>query len=207
MTLKDLGLMFEINDGKLLTKPFSFKIKDVALTLGGITGLDKSINYLGKVTLPDKLKLGQFSTYNVKITGTFAKPKIELDIKGKITEVLTGTAGKVEAEVTKKVDDAKEKALEEARKQKEKAMLEAQKKADDLIATADSLGNKLIEQAQKQGDNLINKATNPVAKAAAQLGAKKLVEEARKQAAAGKAKAQTEAQKLIQKASESVPIQ
>lgn len=207
MTLKDLGLMFEINDGNLLTKPFSFKIKDVALTLGGITGLDKSINYLGKVTLPDKLKLGQFSTYNVKITGTFAKPKIELDIKGKITEVLTTTAGKVEAEVTKKVDDAKEKALEEARKQKEKAILEAQKKADELIATADSLGNKLIEQAQKQGDNLINKATNPVAKAAAQLGAKKLVEEARKQAAAGKAKAQTEAQKLIQKASESVPIQ
>jgi len=206
MTLKDLGLLFEINDGKLLTKPFSFKIKDVALTLGGITGLDKSIDYQGKVTLPDKLKLGQFSTYNVKITGTFAKPKIELDIKGKITEVLTATAGKVEAEVTKKVDEAKEKAILEALKQKEKAIQDAQKKADEMIFTADSLGNKIIVQAQKQGDILINKATNPVAKAAAQLAAKKLVEEARKQAANAKTKAQTEAQKLIQKASDSVVI-
>jgi len=206
MSLKDLGLFFEINDGKLLTKPFSFKIKDVALTLGGATGLDKSIDYQGKVTLPDRLKLGQFSTYNVNITGTFAKPKVALDLKGKITEVVAETAAKVEAEVTKKVDEAKEKALEEARKQKEKAIQDAQKKANELIITADSIGNNLIFQAQKQGDILINKTTNPIAKTAAQLAAKKLVEEARKQAAAGKAKAQNEARKLIQQASESVEI-
>ena len=206
MTLKDLVLLFEINNGNLITKPFSFKIKDVVLTLGGITGLDKSINYFGKVTLPDRLKLGQFSTYNVKITGTYAKPKIQLDIKGKITEVLTETAGKVEVEVTKKVDEAKEKALEEARKQKEKAMLEAQKKADIIISTADSLGLKLIEQAQKQGDMLIAKATNPITKAAAQAAARKILDEARRQAAIAKTKAQNEAQKLIKQASESVPI-
>ncbi len=206
MTLQDIGIMFEINEGKLFTKPFSFKIKDVGFTLGGITGLDKSINYLGTVTLPDKLNLGKLSTYNIFIGGTFAKPVVKLDFKGKVTELLEETAQKAEAEIAKKVDEAKEKALEEARKQKEKAMLEAQKQADRLIAAADSVGNLLILQAEKQGQELVKKANNPITKTAAELASKKLVEEARKKAAEGKVKAQTEAQKIIRKASESVEI-
>lgn len=206
MTLNDLGISFEINNGKLLTKPFNFKIKDVGFTIGGITGLDKTINYLGTVTLPDKLNLGRFSTYNIAIGGTFSKPEVKLDVKGKVTELVTETTAKVENEVNKKVEEVKEKAIEEARKQKEKAMLEAQKKADKLIAAADSVGNLLILQAEKQGQELVKKANNPITKAAAEIASKKLVDEARKKAAEGKAKAQTEAQKIIQKAAESVEI-
>jgi vacuolar-type H+-ATPase subunit H len=206
MTLNDLGISFEINNGKLLTKPFNFKIKDVGFTIGGITGLDKTINYLGTVTLPDKLNFGRFSTYNITIGGTFSKPEVKLDLKGKVTELATETAAKVETEINKKVDEVKEKAIEEARKQKEKAMLEAQKKADKLIAAADSVGNLLILQAEKQGQELVKKANNPITKAAAEIASKKLVDEARKKAAEGKSKAQTEAQKIIQKAAESVEI-
>jgi hypothetical protein len=206
MTLNDLGVSFEINKGKLLTKPFNFKIKDIGFTIGGITGLDKTINYMGTVTLPDKLNLGRFSTYNITISGTFSKPEVKLDLKGKVTELATETAAKVETEVNKKVDEVKEEAIQEARRQKEKAMNEAQKKADKLIAAADSVGNLLILQAEKQGQDLVKKANNPITKAAAEIASKKLVEEARKKAAEGKAKAQTEAQKIIQKAAESVEI-
>jgi hypothetical protein len=206
MTLNDLGISFEINNGKLLTKPFNFKIKDVGFTIGGITGLDKTIDYKGTVTLPDRLNLGKLSTYNILVGGTFAKPEVKLDLKGKITELVSETAEKVETVVTQKVDKAKEKALEEARKQKEKAILEAQKQADRIIAAADSVGNLLILQAEKQGQELVKKANNPITKAAAEIASKKLVDEARKKATEGKAKAQTEAQKIIQKASESVEI-
>ncbi len=206
MTLNDLGISFEINNGKLLTKPFNFKIKDVGFTIGGITGLDKTIDYKGTVTLPDRLNLGKLTTYNILVGGTFAKPVVKLDLKGKITELVTETAEKVETVVTQKVDEAKEKVLEEARKQKEKATLEAQKQADRIIAAADSVGNLLILQAEKQGQELVKKANNPITKAAAEIASKKLVEEARKKAAEGKIKAQTEAHKIIQKASESVEI-
>lgn len=206
MTLKDLGISFDIAEGKMFTKPFSFKIKDVGFTLGGITRLDKTINYLGTVTLPDKLNLGRFSTYNITIGGTFSKPEVKLDLKSKVTELVEETTKKAEAEITKKVDEAKEKVLEEARKQKEKAVLEAQKQADKIITMADSVGNLLILQAEKQGRELVNKANNPLTKAAAEIAARKLVDEARKKAAEGKAKAQTEAQRIIQKAAESVEI-
>jgi hypothetical protein len=33
MTIKDLGLLFEIKDGNVITKPFSFKVADVNMTL------------------------------------------------------------------------------------------------------------------------------------------------------------------------------
>jgi vacuolar-type H+-ATPase subunit H len=206
MTIKDLAMHFEIKDGKLTTKPFDFKVKDMNFTLGGSTGIDKSIAYLGKVQLPDRLNLGKFSTINFKMGGTFQKPKVELDLKNTATDMVKNVKEKVEAEVTKKAEDVKEKALEEARKQKENAIKEATEKADKLIAEAERQGNTLIDEAKKQGENLVAKATNPITKKAAELGAKKLEETARKQAASLVTKAKAEAQKLIDNASNEVKI-
>lgn len=206
MTIKDLALHFSISDGKITTKPFNFKVSDVNFTLGGNTGLDKSIAYVGKVQLPDKLNLGKFSNVNFKMSGTFQKPKIELDLKSTATEMVNNAKEKVITEVTKKVEDVKEKALEEARKQKEKAIKAANDKADLLIAEAEKQGNLLIEQANKQGAALIAKATNPLTKKAAEIAAKKIDETARKQATAISTKAKAEAAKIIEEASNEVKI-
>lgn len=206
MIIKDLGLLFEIKDGKINTKPFNFKVKDVNFTLGGNTGLDKSIAYQGIVQLPDRMNLGKFSTVNVKIGGTFLKPKVELDLKSTATKLINETTAKVEAEVTKKIEDTKQKALEEARIQKEKAIQQAQEQANLIIKQAQETGDKLIVESKKQGDLIIQKATNPIAKKAAELVAKKVIDEAQKKANELNIKAQQEATKLIQKANESVEI-
>lgn len=205
-TIKDLGLLFDIKDGNLITKPFDVKIGDVKMNLGGSTGLDKTINYVGKVQLPDKFKLGQFSTVNLKIGGTFAKPKVELDYKNTLNTLVTDTKAKVTTEVNKQVDKAKEKALEEARLKKENAIKSAQAEADKIRAEAQKIGDQLIEQAQKQGDALVAKATNPITKKIAETSSKKIVEEAKKKAADLNAKADVEAKKLIQKAADEVKI-
>jgi vacuolar-type H+-ATPase subunit H len=202
MVINNLGLLFEIKDGKLLTKPFSFKVADVSMHLGGATGLDKTIDYAGKVQLPDRLNLGRFSTVNVKIGGTFTKPKVELDLMSTVNTLVDEAKSKLEAEATKQVDAAKDKAIEEARKQKENAVREAQEQADKLRAEAQKTADKLIEEARIQGDQLIAKATNPVTKKIAETAAKKLLEEARKKASELNAKADSEAKKLIQQASD-----
>lgn len=202
-TLKDLGLLFEIKDGKLNTKPFDVRVGDVKMKLGGSTGLDKTIAYVGNVQLPDKLNLGKFSTINVKIGGTFSKPKVELDLKSTFNAVVADTKTKVTAEVNKQVDAAKVKALEEARKQKENAIRVAQQQADRLRAEAKTASEKLVAEAQAQGDQLVAKASNPIAKKLAQVTAKKVVEEAKKKADDINAKAEVEANKLIQKAENS----
>lgn len=206
MTIKDLAMHFSIADGKLTTKPFNFKIKDTNFTLGGSTGIDKSIAYTGKVQLPDKIKLGSFSNIGFKMGGTFQKPTVELDLKNTATELMNNVKEKAVQEVAKKVDDAKQKALEEARRQKENTIRAANEKADKLIAEAVRQGNILIDEAKKQGDALIAKATNPLTKKAAEIAAKKLEDTARKQAAALVEKAKAEAAKVVENASNEVKI-
>jgi hypothetical protein len=196
MSIKDLGLLFEIKDGKVNTKPFNFKVGDVKMTLGGSTGLDKSIAYAGKVQLPDKMNLGNFSTVNVKIGGTFAKPKVEIDWKNMLNTLVTDTKAKAVTEVNKQIDAAKPQAIKAAQDQ-----------ADKLRADAKAVGDKLLAEAKAQGDQLIAKATNPITKMLAQKTAQKLLEEAQKKVNDLNAKADTQAKQLIQKAADNAKVQ
>ena len=202
-TIKDLALNFDIKDGKLNTKPFNINLGNIKMNLGGSTGLDKTIAYTGKVQLPDNFKLGQFSTVNMKIGGTFTKPKISLDLTGTLKSVVSDVKAKAVTEVNKQVDAAKAKAIEEARKQKEAALKTAQDQADRIRSEAQKLSDKLIADAKVQGDQLVAKASNPFTKKIAEVGAKKLVDEATKKAADMNARADVEARKIIQKASDS----
>lgn len=200
--IDEAGMTFEFVDGKMITKPFSLKLWDTWLTLSGITGYDKTINYNGKIQLPDKYKLGQLSVFNVSIGGTFSKPTVKVDLFNTLNEIVKETVEKVETAIVEKIEDVKDAAIEEARKEKEKAIALARIQADRLIKTASEQGEKLIAEAKKQGDKLIEQTTNPITKAIAKAAAEKLIEEAQKKADALNKKAQEEAQKLIDKASE-----
>ena len=201
-TIKDVALSYEIKDGKVNTKPFAVTLGGIKMNLGGSTGLDKSIAYAGNVQLPDKFNLGKFSTVDMKIGGTFSKPKISLDLANTLKNVFSDTKAKVATEVNKQVDAAKAKASEEVRKQKDAALKTAQEQAARIKSEAQKVSDKLIADAQAQGDQLVAKASNPITKKIAQVTAKKLVDEATKKAADINARADVEAQKAIQKASE-----
>ena len=201
-TIKDVALSYEIKDGKVNTKPFAVTLGGIKMNLGGSTVLDKSIAYAGNVQLPDKFNLGKFSTVDMKIGGTFSKPKISLDLASTLKNVFSDTKAKVATEVNKQVDAAKAKASEEVRKQKDAALKTAQEQAARIKSEAQKVSDKLIADAQAQGDQLVAKASNPITKKIAQVTAKKLVDEATKKAADINARADVEAQKAIQKASE-----
>lgn len=200
--IDEAGMTFEFVDGKMITKPFSLKLWDTWLTLSGITGYDKTINYNGKIQLPDKYKLGRLSIFNVSIAGTFSKPTVKVDLFNTVNEIVKETVEKVETAIVEKIEDVKDAAIEQARKEKEKAVALARIQADRLIEIAAEQGEKLIAEAKKQGDKLIEQTTNPITKAIAKAAAEKLIEEAQKKADALNKKAQEEAQKLIDKASE-----
>jgi len=200
-TIKDLKLLFEIKEGKVFTKPFNFNVGDVKMNLGGATGLDQTIAYAGQVQLPAKLNLGDFSTVNIKIGGTFSKPKVSVDMKSMLNDILSGTKTKVKAEVGKQVDVAKTKVVDEANKRKENAIKDAQQQSDRIRAEAQTAGDKLIAEAKLRGEQLVAKTSNPFAKKIAEKAAKKLVDEATKKAADLNAKADDEAKKVLQKAS------
>ncbi len=185
ITVKDLNVDFTIKDGRIATKPFDIKMGNTTLSLNGTTGLDQTIDYAGKLKLPEGAAKG-ISTIDLKIGGKFSSPKITIDTQSMVKQAASAAtdkaleavgqklgidisnAEKQKEELVKTAQQAAQKLVAEAEKQKaslvEKAgsnaikKLAAEKAGDALIAEAKKQGDKLIAEAEKKGDELIAKA-------------------------------------------------
>lgn len=78
--VKDLNLDFEIADGRVTTQPFDLKLGDYTMNLSGSTGLDQTIDYTGKITLPSGSIGSKLGTVDMTIGGTFTSPKVGIDM-------------------------------------------------------------------------------------------------------------------------------
>lgn len=187
ITVKDLNVDFTIKDGRIATKPFDIKMGTTTLSLNGTTGLDQTIDYAGKLKLPEGAAKG-ISTIDLKIGGKFSSPKITIDTQSMAKQAASSAtdkaleavgqklgidisnAEKQKEELVKTAQQAAQKLVTEAEKQKtalvEKAgsntikKLAAEKAGDALVAEAKKQGDKLIAEAEKKGDELIEKAKN-----------------------------------------------
>jgi hypothetical protein len=187
LKVKDMKIDFTIKDGRVSTKPFDIKFGETLLNLSGTTGLDQTIDYSGKIKLPASTgTLGQLSTLDLKIGGTFTSPKVSIDTKSMAKQVLSSAKNKAISEVGKKLGID----LGDAQKQKEA-----------LVANAQKAGDKLVAEAQKQADDLVAKAGgNILKKLAAQKAGDVLVKEAKKESDKLVKEAEAQGDKLIEKA-------
>lgn len=78
--VKDLNIDFEIKDGRVTTKPFDLKLGDYNMNLSGSTGLDQTIDYTGKITMPADGIASKLGTVDMTIGGTFTSPKVSIDM-------------------------------------------------------------------------------------------------------------------------------
>lgn len=78
---KDIGIDFEIAGGRVNTKPFDLKLGDYAMNLSGSTGLDQTIDYKGKITMPAGGAASKLGTVDMNIGGTFTSPKVSVDLE------------------------------------------------------------------------------------------------------------------------------
>lgn len=80
--VKNLNLDFNINNGRVTTKPFEVKLGDYVMNLSGTTGLDQTIDYKGKITLPASAgAVAKLGTVDMTIGGTFTSPKVGIDME------------------------------------------------------------------------------------------------------------------------------
>ena len=95
--VKDLNLGFEIKDGRVNTQPFDLKLGDYTMNLSGSTGLDQTIDYTGKITLPSGGIGSALGTVDMTIGGTFTSPKVGIDMaslaKNAAEQALKGIVG------------------------------------------------------------------------------------------------------------------
>ena len=93
--VKDLKIDFTIADGRINTKPFDLKLGDYTMNLSGSTGLDQSINYTGKIAIPQSLgKVSQLGTVDMNIGGTFTSPKVSIDMESLAKKAATNAIEK-----------------------------------------------------------------------------------------------------------------
>ncbi|MGC9150158.1 MAG: AsmA-like C-terminal region-containing protein [Microbacter sp.] len=184
LNVKDISIPFTITDGLVRTPPFDLKVAGYALTLGGTTGLDQSIQYQGKISLPSHLSspLGvPISNLPFQLYGTFSQPKVKLDMNALGKEMVSGA-------VTKAIN-----AIAPSGVVKQADM---EQRINQIRADAKAKSDALLQEAQNRANQLISQAKNPFAKMAAQKVADKIMNSARKQAEDVLSKAESEVQKL-----------
>lgn len=106
LSAKDMNLDFTIKDGRIETKPFDLKLGDYTLNLSGTTGLDQTIDYSGKLQLPESAgKIAEYTTFNLKIGGTFTSPSVKVDAASMANQALKSAGEKVLNKLTDKIGD------------------------------------------------------------------------------------------------------
>lgn len=81
-SVKDVRVEFTISDGRVITKPFDVKLGDCRMNVSGSTGLDQTIDYVGKITIPESLGgVSRFGTVDMTIEGKFNSPKVKVDLE------------------------------------------------------------------------------------------------------------------------------
>jgi hypothetical protein len=104
VTLKDIKNYIEFANGKVLVKPFTVKVKDIDMEIGGMHGFDQSLDYIINMKVPRSLigeqgnqlinglvtqannkgvpvKLSDEINLKVKMGGTITNPQIKTDLK------------------------------------------------------------------------------------------------------------------------------
>lgn len=187
ITVKDLNVDFTIKDGRIATKPFDIKMGNTTLSLNGTTGLDQTIDYAGKLKLPEGAAKG-ISTIDLKIGGKFSSPKITIDTQSMAKQAASA---------------ATDKALEAVGQKLGIDISNAEKQKEELVKTAQQAAQKLVAEAEKQKASLVEKAgSNAIKKLAAEKAGDALISEAKKQGDKLIAEAEKKGDELIAKAKE-----
>lgn len=184
---RDLKIRFSIKDGRVTTEPFDLKMGDVNVNMSGTTGLDRTIDYTAKVTLPAGVG-GVLGAVNVGIGGTFTSPKITLGVQETVEQVVSN----VVSEQIDNLTGGRGGLLSDDTQTRAAALREeAQRAGEKLVVAAETQRQKLVDAAAKKG---------ALAKIAAEAAGNALVDEAKKQSKALLEEAEKQIQKLTQEA-------
>ncbi len=177
LNARDLKINFTIADGRVQTKPFDIKLGDYVMNLSGSTGLDQTIDYVGKIAIPASAgELARLGTVNMTITGTFSSPKVGIDLKGMAQQVL----GEVKEQVEQKVEEVKEQAQQKVEEAKEQAQQKVEEIKQEVKTQAQQKVEEVKQQAQQKVDEAKQQAQQKVEEAKQQ--AEQKAEEAAKDA-------------------------
>jgi hypothetical protein len=150
ISIKDIKNYFEFANGKVLVKPFNVKVKDIDMEIGGMHGLDQSLDYVMNMKVP-RAKLGEKANAFVNNLASQASSK---GVPIKLSDVINlkvNIGGSITSPTIK--TDLKDAGSSLAADLKNQAttFVEAKKAAaDSAVAAAKSAAKDTIASVKKQ---------------------------------------------------------
>jgi hypothetical protein len=143
ISIKDIKNYIEFANGKVLVKPFTIKVDDIEMQIGGFHGFDQSIDYAIQMKLPRSMmgtqgnnlvnnlaaqatskgipiKLGETVNLNIKMTGSISNPSIGVNLKEVAGDAIKELETQVKDFAQAKLDSAKQKVKDSLQAVKEK---------------------------------------------------------------------------------------
>ncbi|HUR11898.1 MAG TPA: AsmA-like C-terminal region-containing protein [Flavitalea sp.] len=131
VSLREVRQIFEFTDGKVFVKPFTVKLKDIDMEIGGMHGFDQTLDYIINLKLPRSLmgskgndlvnslfqkaasrgvplKLSEIVNLNVRMTGTLNDPSIKVELKEMAGNLADDIKNQAKEIVKAKIDSTKQ---------------------------------------------------------------------------------------------------
>lgn len=189
-SLRDIKNYFEFANGTVLVKPFTIKIEEMELQIGGTHGLDQSMDYVIAMKVPRKymgnagnnmvnnlvskannkgipVKLGEMIDLNVKMTGSISNPNIAVDLKQVAGDAIQDLKQQALDFAKAKADSANQRLKDTLTSVKNQVVNDLKEDLKNKIFGKDTLKDaeqkpKPVDNLKKSIGDLLNKKKKPV---------------------------------------------
>ncbi len=227
--LRDLNIGFKISDGRVYLDPFDARLGPVMMVIGGDQGIDGTMNYVMKMTIPRSefgsgaeqviddlaagaaarglnIQPGENVNVDARITGTFSEPQISLNIResarATIDQVRDQIRTQAVEEVERRVEQVEERVREEASERADQILREAEQRAEQIRQAAADAAEKIRKEGKAAASKLEQEASGRgrIAETAAKRSADGIRREADQKANALVREADEKAEKILEDA-------
>ncbi|PCI93884.1 MAG: hypothetical protein COB15_15435 [Flavobacteriales bacterium] len=222
LELNDAHIKYSFKDGRVYTEPFDIKMGPVTGTMSGSNGFDQTMDNKMTLKVPSSelgagdamnqlngqagklgmdLKAAEHVMVDVTIKGTVDDPKVGINLKDAVGNIVDDVKEQVIEQVKEKVEEVKEDLKGKAKEEADKLLAEAQKQADKVKAEAKKAADKVRAGGKETEKRLLKEAGgNPLKKGAAKIAGKQAIKEADKQAKNVEAEGDKQAKAIMDKA-------
>jgi hypothetical protein len=188
VTIKDIKNYIEFANGKVLVKPFTIKVKDIDMQIGGMHGLDQSIDYAIQMKVPRKylgnegnsllnnlasqanskgvaVKLGDVIDLNIKVGGSITNPSVKTDLKQVAGDAIKDMQQQAADFAKAKVDSVKHTVKDTLTAVKNQAVNDLKEGIKDkLLGSKDSTKTNNLDSTKKKATQTLKNTFNDLFK-------------------------------------------
>jgi hypothetical protein len=180
ISIKDVKNYIEFANGKVLVKPFTIKVDDIEMQIGGMHGFDQSMEYSIAMKVPRKylgtqgnnlvnnlasqatskgipVKLGEMVDLNVKMGGSLTNPSIKIDLEKVAGDAMADLKDQAKDFAQQKIDSAKSRVKDTLTVIKDKVKEDLKDKVKEQLFGKDTTKAANADTAKKKPAETIKK--------------------------------------------------